>query len=202
MLELKAPYWVTLVFLGVLAAFPIAQPTSYKIDHTISPLFSAFPNAIGEWTGEDTKVDERTYEILETRNVLSRTYKNPAGDGVHLLLVGSHKDRRVAHPPEVCYLGSNFTITNEAESKLATEDAPLGIREFTAKSEKNPNYQEHVLYLYKVGDRFTTNYYAQQIQFALDRLSQKDSRVLLIRLAGSSRDRLLEFLPLVLAQID
>jgi hypothetical protein len=63
--------------------------------------------------GKDVPVDEKTYEILETRNVLSRIYENPKGEQIHLLLVGSRKDRRVAHPPEVCYLSYNFIIVDD-----------------------------------------------------------------------------------------
>lgn len=191
-----------LALLGGSTFFRIAMPTSFHIDETRDPLFETFPKQLGEWQGEDSVLDERVYEILETRNVLSRMYKNPAGDMVHLLLVSSSKDRRVAHPPEVCYLGSNFTITNKKDITVQAGDLQLPAKEFIAHSEQSLDYKENVLYLYKVGDKFTANYYQQQIQFALDQLAKESSRILLIRLAGQEPAHYPSFLTHVLEHIE
>jgi len=202
----NAAYSIVLGSLALLLAFPLALPTSFKMDETQDPLFQKIPMNIGAWKGSDTELDERTYEILETRNVLSRLYETAEGGKVHLLLVGSHRDRRVAHPPEVCYVSSHFSIVDGGERDVnletsrsrgvsprigfAGQDAPptrvgrLMVKEFIAKDQRRKGASEHVLYVYKVGDRFTTNYYAQQLFFAWDRLTQKKSQVLLIRLAG------------------
>jgi EpsI family protein len=183
------------VYLGVLAAFRLAPPSDLKITGTMSPFFQTFPSTFGGWTGEDTPPDERTLEILETRNVLSRNYATPEGDKVHLLLVSSEKDRRVAHPPEVCYLGANYNIVDNRDRRLDIAGlGPVGIREFRAVNERNPNDKQHVIYLYKIGDRFTTNYYTQQLQFAFDRISRKETEVMLIRLAGVQQESLEKFL--------
>ena len=115
MFKITKPYLGMLIFLGGLNLFPLTPPVAFHLDESKSPFFETFPAEIGEWRGEDAPVDERTYEILETRNVLSRNYKNPDGGVVHLLMVGSFKDRRVAHPPEVCYMSSNFVIVDERQ---------------------------------------------------------------------------------------
>lgn len=210
MFQLDRPYLGVLFFCAALNFFRLAMPTTFHVDDTQSPLFQAFPYELGDWKGKEDPVDERTYEILETRNVLSRFYKNAAGQGMHVLLVGSYKDRRVAHPPEVCYLSSNYIILNENEKTLKVQDREIAVKSFLARHERHPEKQELVVYLYKVGDRFTTNYYAQQWQFAADRLAKRDSEVLLIRLAlpGASPELSVdseksfeEFLALLLKQI-
>ncbi len=181
----NVPYFILLGSLVALLAFPLALPTSFKMDETKDPLFQGIPMSIGTWNGSDVELDERTYEILETRNVLSRSYETPEGGKVHLLLVGSHSDRRVAHPPEVCYVSSNYSIVDGRERNIhLSQGRLLAVKEFLAKSEKPNHLSEHILYVYKIGDRFTTNYYAQQFFFAWDKLTRKKSQVLLIRLSG------------------
>ena len=200
--RLDKPYWITTSLFGLMLLFPMALPQSFKVDEIKNPLFTAFPLELGPWKGKETPLDERTYEILETRNVLSRIYENPEGKKVHLLLVGSHKDRRVAHPPEVCYLSSNYMIVSAGAAQLKIKEQQIPVKEFVAKSERNPSDEESVLYLYKVGDRYTTNYYAQQLQFAWDRLGRRDSQVLLIRLAGVDKNVFEDLLTRVLSETE
>lgn len=182
-----AIYFGLVAFCAALHFFPLAMPHAFHVDETKNPIFQSFPYDLGGWKGEDVPVDEKTYEILETRNVLSRLYKNAEGVQMHVLLVGSHKDRRVAHPPEVCYLSSNYIILDEKEKSISIKDQPIAVKSFLARHERHPDRQELVIYLYKVGERFTTSYYSQQLQFAVDRLAQRDSEVLLIRLAIPSQ---------------
>jgi EpsI family protein len=192
MFKLDKPYLGVLAFCALLNLFPLAMPTTFHVDETLDPAFQTFPKELGVWKGEDVPLDEKTYEILETRNVLSRMYENPEGRKMHLLLVGSRKDRRVAHPPEVCYLSSNYIILDEKEKSYSIQNQDIAVKSFLARNERRPDQQELVVYLYKVGDRFTTSYYSQQFQFAVDRLSQRESEVLLIRLAllGASSEQL------------
>ena len=194
MSRLYSPYAMTLSLLIGLSFFPLATPSSFRMEVVRNKHFEEFPFQIGEWRGKEAPVEERTYEILETRNVLSRLYENTSGEEVYLLLVSSHRDRRVAHPPEVCYLSSNYFISHESEDNIAIQGKSLPVKVFEAKGEKDPNLHEFVLYVYKVGEQFTTNYYAQQLRFAMDRLTQKNSEVLLIRVSARKKEVALKFL--------
>ncbi len=184
-----------LMVLGALSFFRLALPSAMTVSDEVSPFFKSFPLQIGNWQGEEMVPDERDLQILETRNVLSRMYRSKSGDSLHLFLVSSKKDRRVAHPPEVCYISSNFNVVNARESVVVGPDSrEIPVKEFTAVPERRPDSPEEVLYLYKIGNRFTTNYYAQQLQFAMDNLSKNNSEVLMIRLAGRNKAVLEEFL--------
>lgn len=195
-------FTVSLAILGLLAFFPLAMPRVYRISDDVSPMFLSFPLTVGAWEGRETPPDERTLEILETRNVLSREYAHASGEKLHLLLVSSQSDRRVAHPPEVCYTGANFNIFNARDTSAALGGRDYPLKEFQAVNERNPDEKEEVIYLYKVGSRFTTNYYAQQLRFAADRLTRKDSEVLLIRVAGRSKESLKSFLAELMPHLD
>lgn len=195
------PYWTVLCLFVGLAFFPLANPSSFRVDEVRSVAFDAFPMTLDSWIGKEMPVDQKTYEILETKNLISRLYQNKQGDKIHLLLVGSRKDRRVAHPPEVCYLSSNYAILAQREGRIRIQESEIPIKEFVARNEKDPQHEQQVLYVYKIGSRFTTSYYDQQLQFALDRLAKRDSEVLLIELAGRDRSKFAEFLKLVLLNL-
>jgi len=200
--KLPKAFLAVLITLGALAFFPIAMPTSFHIDETKNPFFEKFPMTLQDWKGEESPVDQRTYEILETKNVLSRSYKNSKGERVHLLLVSSKKDRRVAHPPEVCFTGSNYVITDEKDRTSDWRGQKIPAREFIAKSERDPQEVQSVLYFYKVGKTYTSNYYKQQLSFAMDRAANRSSDVLLIRLSGASDKAFPEFLAVLMNVLD
>ena len=192
-------YCLFLSLLAVLALFPLAAPFSSSIDSN-QQIVQTVPREIGSWKGQDIPLDERTYEILETRNVLSRQYVSPRGEKVELLIVSSNKDRRVAHPPEVCYITSNFSIVDERIEKFTFGNTSINLKRFTAQ-DKNSLNREKVMYVYKVGNRYTANYFAQQLLFAWDLATRRESQILLIRLSGSEENTFKAFLPQLLIQL-
>ena len=201
MFKLDKAYLSVLLILGGLSFFPLASPTSFSIDTGRDPRFKTIPYQIGEWTGKDEVLDERTYEILETRNVLARIYENSKKERVELLLVGSNKDRRVAHPPEVCYTSSHYEVIDSKETSFEIGGNKIPVREFVAKDQRNLEHNEYVVYVYKIGKRFTTNYYTQQFKFALDRITKQESEVLLIRLSTTNDRSFQEFLSQILPHL-
>ena len=192
---------MVLVLLGGLALFPLAKPSFFSIDQEVDPKFKAIPYQIGDWAGKDEVLDERTYEILETRNILARFYENSKKERVSLLLVGSNKDRRAAHPPEACYTSSHYEVIESKEKEFEVSGMKIPVRQFIAKDQRNLEHREYVVYVYKVGSRFTTNYYAQQLQFAWDNLTRKESQILLIRLSGTTDAPFQEFLNQILPHL-
>ena len=177
----RVNYIIFLASIGLLALVPMEKPFSYEVDAT-QTLAKTFPYQLGDWKGKDIRLDERTYEILETRNVLSRMYENPKGENIHLMIVASAKDRRVAHPPEVCFISSDFSLLNQETHTFNIGSEAINLKSFVAKDKKNQLPDEKVFYVYKVGKLFTTNYYVQQLIFAWNRLMGKESEIQLIRL--------------------
>lgn len=198
MFKLDKSYLSVLTIFTGLSFFPLAMPFSFSVDQTVDPRFKSIPYQIGNWVGKDMELDEKTYEILETRNILSRLYLGPDNESVHLLLVSSNKDRRVAHPPEVCYTSSNFDIISSKTAEFEVLDQKIPVKQFVAEDQNDPRHKEYVLYFYQVGERFTANYYAQQLQFAFGALTRQESQILLVRLSGSSEKSFSEFLTQIL----
>lgn len=143
---------------------------------------SRLPMEISEWKGEDIPLDERTYAVLETRNALMREYKNPKDEDVYLYIVFSDINRRVAHPPEVCYTGGGIEIVEKAQSQFNVPglEETLLVNSFVSRKDGSESL---VYYWYKTGDRFTARYLTQQAKAALNQMMGKMSAVALIRIS-------------------
>jgi len=148
---------------------------------------SGLPVQISEWNGKDLAVDERTYKILETRNVLTRKYTNPGNEDVYLYIVVSEINRKVAHPPEVCYTGDGIEILekNQLQFYVPGLEDSLSVNSFVSRKD---GMESLVFYWFKAGDRFTTHYIAQQAKVIWNQIMGKNSTAALIRLTTSMDD--------------
>lgn len=127
-----------------------------------------FPREIGAWKAKDIEVDERDYEILETRNLIMREYENPSGDKIALFIIYSDTNRAVFHPPEVCLMGSGVNILDKKREEVRNYDGKA-IRVNKIYTEKNR--QDSIsLYCYKIGNFYTDNFYLQQVYFTFNQL--------------------------------
>jgi len=141
-----------------------------------------FPETVGEWEGKNLSIDERTYEILETRNLFIRNYKNKNGDNLYLYIVYSQDNRKVSHPPEICMTGGGLNILDKKTIEL-----PGGIKAVQLLMEKG-SYQQLVIYFFKAGNNYTPEYITQQMKVVVDRLTGKRTAGALIRLSIDIKD--------------
>lgn len=126
-----------------------------------------FPMVVGEWKGRELPITEKEYDILETRNLISRAYVNPSGAKLYLFIIYSETNRSVFHPPEVCMIGSGLAITDKQIDKIGS-----GNREFTANklfAEKG-DFKEIILNSYMAGSIHTDNFYLQQAYLAIHQI--------------------------------
>ena len=129
-----------------------------------------FPHTVGEWKGQDLEITEREYEILETRNLISREYVNPSGGKLFLFVIYSETNRAVFHPPEVCLIGSGINITDKRSERIDSDKSSFFVNKlYTEKGD----YRGIALYCYRAGKLYTDNFYLQQIHFAFNQLLGK-----------------------------
>lgn len=167
---------------------------------------STFPHKVGEWIGTDETVTEKEYKILETRNLIVRDYKNPKGDAISLFIVYSETNRSVFHPPEVCMMGGGIAIADKKIEKIQEAG-----RNFTANkmyTEKG-DYRGIVLYTYKAGKLYTSNFYLQQLYLTIGQMFGKNIPGATVRVSMPVVDseekttaRLKKFLVEVIKEID
>jgi len=173
----------TLILVLMAAAVFISWPLyfkNYAAPDTVS--VHEFPMTVGEWTAEEIPISDNDYAILETRNAFARMYTNANGGQVMLYIIYSQRNRRVAHPPEICYSGGGSTITKKYPYGIAYGAAePLIINKVTIDE---THYQQIMYYWFKIGDSYTPSYWRQQILIALKTLTRRPSSSAMIRLTS------------------
>ncbi len=139
------------------------------------------PVLINDWYGEDLEVDDRTLEILETDDVLMRVYKKEQKPTIELCIVYASNNRKVAHPPEVCYKGGGWSLEKKKPVVvLAKSDEYPEFRAVKLVLEKGDE-KLLVLYCYKCNREYTSNYYKQQINIVKSEIMTGKSTSGLIR---------------------
>lgn len=168
---------IVLLILVVVAALGSLSYLPAKFDTAPGIEIKNIPKTIGDWSATDIPLSERDYEILETKNLIMRDYKNQNGGIVYAYIVYSEDNRKVSHPPEVCFMGSGATIVNKSAlqiNKLITANKMI--------VEKGDT-QQIVAYWYRAGNWNTNKYLKQQIQTVINRLFGKRASGALVRLS-------------------
>ena len=149
-----------------------------------------FPKTIGDWTSQDLLITDQEYAILETRNAFARRYFTPYGKEVYLLIVYSQNNRKVSHPPEICYTGSGVTILGNYRDSFnvnTNSSQPLVVNVNKLLLEQR-DLRQISFYWFKVGNSFTTNYWQQQGLIALKTFFGKSASSALIRVSITIKD--------------
>jgi len=171
------------VFIALLVAAPFSLYLSWpRGTLPASAILSRIPNGVGSWRGFEQVLEERVYDILGTRDVLSRQYREESGRSVRLLIVLAQQLRRRTHPPERCFVGEGFTIAGAKDhlTSIALTDGTgrLKVRELIL--DRNDE-RRLVWYFYKSGSHLNTTYWLHQAGVALRKLREPDAADILIR---------------------
>lgn len=171
-----------IVFVILVAAMLVSLPSYLIVPKEKSEAIVAkLPMQIGAWQGKDLPIEERAYEILETKNLILREYAK-GEDKVYLYIIYSQDNRKVSHPPEVCFEGSGVTIVKKDKIPMElANNKKIFANELIVEKAGISNI---VVYWYKAGEYYVNNYLKQQLQIALSRLSFKHTSGALIRLSA------------------
>jgi len=143
---------------------------------------NVFPATIDGWTSEELTITEDEFRILETRNAFVRQYTGPDGGKVILFIVYSQSNRKVAHPPEICYAGGGVSILDSAHDTVPVDSSGSSILVNKLRLESGTEKQLSY-YWFKVGDSYTSNYWKQQTLIALKTLLGKPAGSALVRIS-------------------
>jgi len=164
--------------LALLLQFDVPPPASLE---DIGP---KVPQRIGEWVAIDERPpSKQEVEILETEAILTRTYSRGAPPDVDLSLVFAQDNRRVAHPPEICYKGAGWTV----ESNQVTE-FPVEERSFYANRLLlvRGGKRMLVVYWFKAGPYYCASYLRMQWNIVRLHLTRRGSSSALVRVSAMS----------------
>jgi len=147
-----------------------------------------FPMTVGDWSAEEIPISDNDYAVLETRNAFVRIYRKPTGEEVMLYIIYSQTNRRVAHPPEICYTGGGSTIVSKFPETIATNAVADGSITANRLLIDYPHYQQIMYYWFKVGSSYTPSYWAGQAMIAFKNMTAQPSSSALIRLTSTVKN--------------
>ena len=130
------------------------------------------------WHSYDMELDPHTEAKLEHPLYLCRRYVTPGMPHVEFSIIYSLNNRKGTHPPDLCIgniIAKRPVVVNGIEGRSEIE-----CRELVAKP---PGMREqHILYLYKCGDTYTTSFWKQQFIILINGLLRRDASGGLIRM--------------------
>ena len=111
-----------------------------------------------------------------------KRYRNPAGDEISLYVVYSRTNRKVSHPPEICYTGAGVDILEKTRDIVSAADGhpTLSVNRLLLQYGR---LRQVSFYWFKVGDAFTPDYLKEQFLIALHSLLSRPSGHALIRVS-------------------
>ena len=142
------------------------------------------PRTIGPWNVVSERgPSEKEKEILETDAILTRTYSRGTPLQCELSVVFARDNRRVAHPPEICYKGSGWTV-----EKRSVVGFPVAGKPFRANRLLllRGTARMLVLYWYKAGPHATENYLNMQWHIVASHFTRRGSSSALCRVSALS----------------
>lgn len=162
-------YVVIIALLAITSFFSIDLFFKERTSHDKLDI-RKLPYQIGQWRGEDLEITEREYGILETRNLVFRKYVNPSKEEVLLFIVYSETNRSVFHPPEMCLLGEGLRMVDKTKEYIDLKGHKVSVNKLYLEKD---NYKELMLYCYKAGNMYTSNFYLQQTYLAVHQIFGK-----------------------------
>lgn len=142
-----------------------------------------FPKKIGEWEATDIPLSERDFEILETKNLIMREYKNTTTQEViYFYIIYSAGNRKVVHPPEICYSGGGATILEK--SVIPVTDF-IRANKFTIEDKDS---RQLVAYWFRSGNFNTYSYMQQQLKMVTNRALRKKTSGAMVRVSTKIKD--------------
>lgn len=173
----------------VLVTMAVVGPVALYFQFDVPPranvdALRAIPTEIGPWHMVDERgPTEKEKEILETEAIVTRTYSRGEPLQCDLSVVFARDNRRVAHPPEICYKGSGWLVE---QRRVETFD--IGGQPFRANRLLllHGTSRLIVLYWYKAGQVCTDSYLKMQGHIILSHFSRRGSSSALCRVSAMS----------------
>ena len=140
---------------------------SAEIDSGIDERVVNLPKQLGAYTSKDVELEDRIYEILETKNVVMRHYFKEGEPPVLFYLIFSKKTHKTSDPPENCLRGEGRAIVSKEQVELSGLDIPVN----KLLVEKAGSKDLH-LYWFIAGDEFFQSYVGQRLKLILSYLKR------------------------------
>lgn len=184
MANLKFRYLIAGILLIVTATVvSVLQHDSSQDETAGLAELQKIPTQIGKWQGQDFPLEERIYDILETRAIIHRSYTAQNEGSVFLSIVHYHDTKVDFHAPEAC-IGGRGDKTKKTTKTITLfsgdEEITLDVAEMITTRTSG---QTLTYYFFKAGHFVGSNYIKMRLSIAANKLAVNDSRASLIRIS-------------------
>lgn len=141
------------------------------------------PMQVSKWQGEEFPLEERIYDILETRAIIHRSFRSSEGENVFLSVVHYHDTKVDFHQPESCLGG--IGLKTEKTTKAVSLRSGDETRTFNLARlvSTHQNGKSLVYYFYKAGPFIGSNYTLMRLNIAANKMMRNDTKGSLIRIS-------------------
>ena len=160
----------------------LSYDTYYEAEAGIRAIKN-IPLEFGQWQGKDIPLDERIYEILETRSIINRTYRGKNGQEVLLSIVYYPETKVDFHAPESCLSGRGIQVSKSAQTITITPNERKVTINLNRLIRQQSGSDELIYYFYKAGDFLGKNYIKLRLNLALNKFGRKEKNGSLIRVS-------------------
>ena len=181
---LKRRYILAIVLLAVVGPLAVFLQFNVPPAADLGLLADRVPRRIGEWraTG-DHEPDPLEVRILETKAILTRDFAKPGHPSVALSLTYAPNNRRVAHPPEICYKGGGWNVEQSEVLTLKVNGQDFRVNRLLLL--QGPA-RLLVLYWYKAGPHCYASYVRMQWGTIWGQITMRSRSSALIRVTAMS----------------
>ena len=170
---------------GLVWTARLVQPSILPAPSVQESAINQVPSTVGEWAGRPMALDQRVFEILETRDVASLEYRRGDEPPIWLAQVAGFGTRAAFHPPEICYVGSHFEVLEREQLAVAVNGQPQRLMRLVIGQGAQ---RFEAWYWFTAGERVTHNYYQQQLWLLADALHRRPMSGTLVRISTSLDD--------------
>jgi EpsI family protein len=141
------------------------------------------PLKLGKWKGTDIPLDERVYDILETKAIINRSCVCN-GSSVFLSVVYYPETKVGFHGPEECLGGKGIQISKSAQTIIISQQDSNRIRiDLNQLIRQKNGSSELVYYFFKAGNFIGRSYIRMRFKLAINKFFEREKSGALIRVS-------------------
>ncbi|WP_136795761.1 exosortase C-terminal domain/associated protein EpsI [Desulfosediminicola ganghwensis] len=172
-----------LLLISTSAVVNALQYTAKHDDETGFAILRQIPSQIGEWQGRDYPLEEKVYDILETRSIIHRSFNSDSGQNAFLSIVHYHDTKVDFHRPESCLGGRGVELEKTTKAvTLQSNSEPITF-DIARIISTSSNGKTLVYYFFKANRFIGSSYLMMRLNIAANKMTGNDTRGSLIRIS-------------------
>ena len=149
-----------------------------------------FPFKIDGWTGVDRKSSEYLASAVSADDIMLRGYANAGGDSLELYAAYFNytKDKKTPHAPQLCWVGSGWTLKDLGEETLALDSKKCPSALIKKVLAQKSGEKILLYYTYRINRRYAADLMKFRIMNVLDTVIKGKNSAFTLQLSAPVGD--------------